>query len=86
MRYLPGLRREELDAVEPWHGFRPCSPDGLPYLGRSPRYPNLTVATGHLMMGLSLGPITGRIVAQLASGETPEVDLSGLDPARHTRG
>src|SRR3546814_281051 len=47
-----------------WHGFRPCSPDGLPYIGRSKSVPNLIVAGGMGMMGLSLGPATGKIVSR----------------------
>ncbi len=42
------------DDLPVWHGLRPCSPDGLPYIGRSGRYENLTLATGHAMLGLSL--------------------------------
>jgi D-amino-acid dehydrogenase len=64
---------------------RPCSPDGLPYLGRSARYDNLIVATGHAMIGVSLGPITGALVAQLAAGKTPMFDLAPLSPDRFAR-
>lgn len=76
LRYFPGLTREEFDAVPRWHGFRPCSPDGVPYLGNSPKHANLTVATGHSMMGVSLAPITGSLVSQLAAGEQPSHDLA----------
>lgn len=81
-RYYPELRGEDFAAVKPWCGLRPCSPDGMPYLGRSQRYRNLIVATGHAMMGLSLGPITGKIVADIASDERPEFDLAPLRPER----
>ena len=67
-----------LDESEVWGGMRPCTPDGLPIMGRSPALSNLIVATGHAMMGLSLGPITGKLVAQLACQETPEMDLTPL--------
>ncbi|MFO8148966.1 MAG: FAD-dependent oxidoreductase, partial [Trueperaceae bacterium] len=50
-RTFPRLPRAELDGAAPWMGFRPVSPDGLPYLGRAPRHPNVVVATGHAMMG-----------------------------------
>ncbi len=83
-RYFPRLARAELDAATTWAGFRPVSPDGLPYLGRTPRHPRVVVATGHAMMGLSLGPVTGRLVAKLIAGEPPGIDLRLLDPARHT--
>jgi len=81
-RYFPRLPRAELDAAAPWMGFRPVSPDGLPYLGRAPRQPNVVVATGHAMMGFSLGPISGQLVAELVAGEPPSVDLTLLAPGR----
>jgi D-amino-acid dehydrogenase len=80
--YYPGFTAEHFADVRPWSGLRPCSPDGLPYLGRSSRYENLVVATGHAMMGLSLGPVTGKIVADLLSGDRPGFDLALLDPDR----
>ena len=67
---------------EIWRGLRPCSPDGLPYLGRPARHENLIVATGHAMIGVSLGPVTGALVAQLAAGEAPMLDLGPLRPER----
>jgi D-amino-acid dehydrogenase len=54
----------------------------LPYLGRSRAHANLVVATGHAMMGLSLAPITGRIVADLVGGQRPEIDIALLAPDR----
>lgn len=81
-RYLPAFRPEVFADTKPWSGHRPCTPDGLPYLGRSPRHENLLVATGHAMLGLSLGPVTGSLVASLVSGETPAIDLSLLRPER----
>jgi D-amino-acid dehydrogenase len=82
IRYYPDFRAEDFEGIEPWRGLRPVTPDGLPYLGRSGRWPNLVVATGHAMLGLSLAPITGKIVAQLLAGEKPEADLSLLAPER----
>jgi D-amino-acid dehydrogenase len=52
-------------------------------VGRAPRQRNLWIATGHAMMGLSLGPVTGQIMAQLLSGERPALDMDLLDPARY---
>jgi D-amino-acid dehydrogenase len=52
----------------PWAGMRPCTPDGLPIVGRLRRAPNAVVATGHGMLGFTLGPATGRDVAELVSG------------------
>ncbi|MGH7418943.1 MAG: NAD(P)/FAD-dependent oxidoreductase, partial [Candidatus Rokuibacteriota bacterium] len=82
-RAVPHYLFEERYTVrEIWRGLRPCSPDGLPYLGRSARHDNLIVATGHAMIGVSLGPVTGALVAQLAAGEAPKLDLGLLRPER----
>jgi len=59
-----------------WHGLRPCSPDGLPFIGRTISPENMIVATGHSMMGMSLGPATGKIVCDLVEGVKPDVDIS----------
>jgi D-amino-acid dehydrogenase len=63
--YFPQFKDEDFADVKPWAGLRPCTPDGLPYIGRIPRHDNVIVATGHAMMGLSLGPITGQLVAKM---------------------
>ncbi len=74
----------EPNTTEIWRGLRPLTPDTLPIIGRSRHLANLTVATGHGMMGVSLGPITGKLVAQLIRGEQPEFDLSLLSVERFT--
>jgi D-amino-acid dehydrogenase len=61
--YLPGIA--EAKVIETWAGLRPCTPDGLPILGRPKRLDNLIVAAGHAMLGMSLGPVTGKLVSQL---------------------
>ncbi len=71
---------------EVWCGLRPCSPDGLPYIGRARRFDNLVVATGHGMVGLTLGPATGRLAQALVTGDRPEIDLSSLRPRRRATG
>ncbi|WP_236636915.1 NAD(P)/FAD-dependent oxidoreductase [Sinomicrobium soli] len=63
-------------------GLRPVSPDGLPYIGKSRIYSNLVVATGHAMMGFSMGPVTGKLVAQVINGEKTDIDLKPLRPER----
>jgi D-amino-acid dehydrogenase len=73
---------EEPPLLEIWRGLRPCTPDGLPLLGRPRNWDNVVVATGHAMVGMSLGPITGRLVAQLLAGARPELDLAPLAPDR----
>jgi len=80
--YFPAFNERDFDEVKPWSGLRPVSPDGLPYIGRTQRWKNLTVATGHAMMGLSLAPATGCIVAGLLSGEKTPVTLDLMSPDR----
>jgi len=74
--YLDGL--ENVETVEIWRGLRPCTPDGLPIIGRPPALDNLIVAAGHATVGMSLGPITGKLVAQLAGGQAPALNLEPL--------
>jgi D-amino-acid dehydrogenase len=83
LKYLPKFSESDFDGIQPWRGLRPCSPDGLPYVGRTAKFENLSLATGHAMMGLSLGPITGQLIAQILSGEQPQFDLSLLSPDRY---
>ena len=81
--YYPRFSREHFEGIEPWSGLRPCSPDGMPYVGRTRAAENLVVATGHSMMGLSLAPITGELAAQLASDEPTSHALGLLSPDRY---
>jgi D-amino-acid dehydrogenase len=74
--YLPGLDNPEI--IEIWRGYRPVSPDGLPIIGRSRSFENLIIATGHGMLGMTQGPITGKLVSQLVAGKEPAVDLAPL--------
>jgi D-amino-acid dehydrogenase len=76
-RWFRGLAGRRV--LDTWAGLRPCLPDGLPAIGRSGR---AVVATGHAMKGVSLAPVTGRLVAQLVAGERPAHDLAPLDPGR----
>jgi D-amino-acid dehydrogenase len=81
-RYYPDFTAADFAGIQPWRGLRPCSPDGLPYLGRTRRYANLILATGHAMMGLSLGPVTGKLVAELVTEGRASLDLGLLAPDR----
>jgi D-amino-acid dehydrogenase len=78
--FLPAL--EETPLIEIWRGLRPCTPDGLPIVGRAPRLENLWLATGHGMLGMAHGPITGKLVAELLTGAEPSLDPSALRPER----
>ena len=81
-KYFPEFQVSDFESVRPWRGLRPCSPDGMPYLGRPARFRNLVVATGHAMMGLSLGPVTGQLVTELLAGKPPSIPLDLLNPDR----
>ena len=81
-QYFPAFEEKDFAKVKPWSGLRPVSPDGMPYIGRTQRWKNLTVATGHAMMGLSLAPATGKIVADVLYGEKPSVALDLMSPDR----
>ncbi len=61
VRYYSAFTPQDFEKVTPWRGLRPVSPDGLPYIGRLRTQPNVIVAAGHAMMGLSLGPVTGTV-------------------------
>lgn len=80
--YLPDFDLGRLNLVEIWRGLRPCTPDGLPYVGRPSSYDNLIIATGHGMLGISLAPITGKMVAQLTAHQIPTIDMAALSVAR----
>jgi D-amino-acid dehydrogenase len=76
---------DERPVVETWAGLRPCTPDGLPVIGRPYGVEPLVIATGHARKGLSLSPVTGRLVAELIAGEAPSLDLAPLSPDRFRR-
>ena len=78
-RHLPGL---EATVLSEWQGCRPSLPDSLPVIGKSRRHPNVLFAFGHQHLGLTLGPITGRIIADLVAGRDPGLDLKPYAPDR----
>jgi D-amino-acid dehydrogenase len=80
VRALRGIDATRVKEV--WRGIRPCTPDGLPVIGRSERLENVVFATGHAMKGLHLAPVTGRLVAEVVAGEEPERDLAPFSPDR----
>ncbi len=80
--YVPAFDIGTHEILETWCGLRPCTPDGLPFLGRVPDIRNLIVAAGHAMIGVSLGPVTGKLVKQIMANEQPDIDL---DPLRLDR-
>ena len=73
--YYPSLDVSPRAIEEVQCGLRPLSPDGLPFIGRHSKYNNLSIATGHAMMGWSLGPATGKLISELISGQKTSLDL-----------
>jgi D-amino-acid dehydrogenase len=80
--YYPGIEISAEDMANAKSGLRPVSPDGLPYIGRSKVYDNLTFATGHAMMGWSLGPATGKLISEIVDNEKTSMDIAPFDPDR----
>jgi len=77
-KYFPDLTPAIPAEKDIWYGFRPSSPDGLPYIGRSDKKKNLIVATGHGMMGLSLGPAMGLLVSQIVAEQKTEMSVNSF--------
>lgn len=80
--YYPAFRGFDYDRQSVWSGLRPCTPDGLPYVGKPKKWHRAVIAAGHAMMGMSMGPITGELVADIVEGKSPRFDLGLLDPNR----
>lgn len=83
-KYFPEFDEGDFRDTPVWSGLRPCSPDGLPYVGRTAKYDNLSIAAGHAMLGLSLGPVTGKLMSEIISGETPSIQIELLSPDRYS--
>jgi len=81
--YFPKFQEQDFVDQKVWYGFRPCSPDGLPYVGKIRNNPRVVMASGHSMMGLSLGPITGMLVSEILAGEETTLPINQLNPNRY---
>ena len=80
--FFPEMTAADFAGIKPWFGYRPVSPDGLPYIGRMGRYANLSTASGHAMLGLTMAPISGLLISEILTGRKPSVDLALLNPNR----
>ncbi len=78
--YLIEPHTEEVE--ERWFGWRPMTWDSLPIIGRAPRLENAWLATGHNMLGLSLGPATGRLIAEMIQGGETHIEAEAFSPSR----
>ncbi|MGH2562916.1 MAG: NAD(P)/FAD-dependent oxidoreductase [Ginsengibacter sp.] len=81
-KYFPDVEIPFPEKDKIWFGFRPCSADGLPYIGKVNKYKNIVVASGHAMLGLSLGPATGKLVSEIISGEATSMSIKPFSPDR----
>lgn len=81
-RYYPAFEAKFPQENEIWKGLRPCSPDGLPYIGFAPGYSNVLVGSGHSMMGISLAPGTGKILAELHQQKDSSMEIQGFEVGR----
>jgi D-amino-acid dehydrogenase len=80
--FLPEFQIEMPGKDKIWYGFRPTSADGLPYIGRIKTYKNVVVATGHAMLGLSLGAGTGKLVNDLVNDGKTAIDIKAFEVER----
>lgn len=77
-QYYPGLQLSFPEQNKIWHGWRPLSPDGLPYIGKHSKFGNLTFAGGHGMLGISLAAGTGKLVQDVVSGSQPSMNIDAF--------
>jgi D-amino-acid dehydrogenase len=82
LNFYPGLKIEMPPADKIWHGLRPVTPDGLPYIGRHSAYSNLTIAGGHAMLGISQATGTGKLVSEILRGKKPAIGMEAFSPLR----
>lgn len=80
--YYPQVQISQEELANVKCGLRPLSPDGLPFIGRHSKCKNLVLATGHSMMGWSLGPATGKLVAELISNQDTSISIEHYAPER----
>lgn len=81
-KYYPAMNLPQPDLEKAWFGYRPVTPDGMPYIGRHNRYSNLIYAGGHAMLGVSAAAGTGQLVREIINGEKPSIVLTAFEPSR----
>jgi D-amino-acid dehydrogenase len=81
--YYPEYDLTEIEKVDKWYGFRPCTPDGMPYIGKINTLENLYVNYGHAMLGITLAPISGKLIEQIISKKELDLDDRLIDPNRY---
>jgi len=81
-KYYPSMHLSEPDVSKAWYGYRPVTPDGLPYIGRHRSYTNLIYAGGHAMLGVSAAAGTGKLIEEIISNKKTTIAIHAFDPAR----
>ena len=81
-KYYPKMDLPAPDVSKAWYGYRPVTPDGMPYIGRHKKYSNLSYAGGHAMLGVSAAAGTGQLIKEIIGGENPAIALTAFDPGR----
>jgi D-amino-acid dehydrogenase len=81
--FYPGLNIQSPLPEKVWHGLRPVTPDGLPYIGKMVNYDNVIFAGGHAMLGLSQGTGTGKVVTEIIQQKKTSVDITAFSPSRY---
>ncbi len=81
-RFYPNVELTQEEKQDAACGLRPVTPDGLPYIGKSSKCENLTIATGHAMMGWSMGTATGKLVSEIISNHPTSLDVNVFTPDR----
>jgi len=77
-KYFPSLNISQPDPQKAWYGYRPVTPDGLPYMGKHGKFSNLSFAGGHAMLGVSLAAATGKLIEQTLSNKKTTIDLTAF--------
>jgi D-amino-acid dehydrogenase len=81
-QFYPNLQIELPPSEKIWHGLRPVTPDGLPYIGRTKKFKNVLLAGGHAMIGVSLAPATGKLITEIISKENTSVEIAAYNVER----
>lgn len=81
-KYYPNLEIPPPQIDKAWFGYRPVTPDGLPYIGKHRKFHNLAFAGGHAMLGVSAAAATGKLVCEVISRQPSTIDLSAFEPGR----
>jgi D-amino-acid dehydrogenase len=83
-KYYPTLAIPAPDASKAWFGYRPVSPDGMPYIGRHSKLKNISYAGGHAMLGVSAAAGTGKLISEILLGKSTTIGMAAFSPERNS--